>query len=139
MCQLLINSVEEVHVRTALHQHELLVEELEDARRASFLNHVDGVLVVLERNALPLDTLSLILLLLESEHVLVELLLQFLVRIINTELLKRVLCENLETEDVKQADERKLALLSALLNRPFRFLWLRRASTAGGLARLDRN
>ena len=58
------------------------------------------MLVVLECDALPLDTLLLVLLLLQCEHVLVELLLELLISVVDAELLKRVLRENLEPKDV---------------------------------------
>ena len=58
------------------------------------------MLVVFERDALPLYALLLVLFLLESEHVLVELLLELLVGVVDAELLKRVLRENLEPKDV---------------------------------------
>ena len=66
------------------------------------------MLVVFERDALPLNALLLVLFLLESEHVLVELLLKLLVRVVDAELLERVLREDLETKDIKQSDEREL-------------------------------
>lgn len=43
----------------------------------------------------------LVFFLLQRKHVLVELLLQFLVGIINAQLLERVLLEDLESEDIK--------------------------------------
>ena len=66
------------------------------------------MLVVFERDALPLNALLLVLFLLESEHVLVELLLKLLVRVVDAQLLERVLREDLETKDIKQSDEREL-------------------------------
>ena len=58
------------------------------------------MLVVFECDALPLDAFLLVLLLLQCEHVLVELLLELLVGVVDAELLKRVLSENLEPKDV---------------------------------------
>ena len=59
------------------------------------------MLVVFESDALPLDALLLVLLLLQGEHVLVELLLKLLVGVVDAQLLKRVLRENLESKDVQ--------------------------------------
>ena len=63
------------------------------------------MLVVFEGYRLPLDALMLVFFLLQCEHVLVELLLQFLVGIIDAQLLKGVLLEDFESKDIKQTDE----------------------------------
>ena len=58
---------------------------------AHFLDEVDaGLEVHAEVDELPLDTLLLVLLLLEHEHVVVEELLQALVRVVDAQLLERV-------------------------------------------------
>ena len=66
------------------------------------------MLVVFERDALPLDALLLVFFLLKREHVLIELLLKLLICVVDTQLLERVLREDLETKDIKQANKRKL-------------------------------
>ena len=66
------------------------------------------MLVVFERDALPLDALLLVLFLLKCKHVLIELLLKLLICVVDTQLLERVLREDLETKDIKQANKRKL-------------------------------
>ena len=66
------------------------------------------MLVVFERDALPLDTFLLVLFLLQREHVLIELLLKLLICVVDAQLLERVLREDLKTKDIKQADKRKL-------------------------------
>ena len=66
------------------------------------------MLVVFERDALPLDAFLLVLFLLQREHVLIELLLKLLICIVDAQLLERVLREDLKTKDIKQADKRKL-------------------------------
>ena len=68
------------------------------------------MLIVLEWDALPLNALLLVLFLLQSEHVLIELLLKLLVCVVDAELLKGVLIKNLEAEDVKQPDKGKLSV-----------------------------
>ena len=59
------------------------------------------MLVVLERDALPLDTLFFISLLLQSEHMLVELLLELLVCIVDAELFKRIFLKDFKAKDVE--------------------------------------
>ena len=66
------------------------------------------MLVVFERDALPLDAFLLVLFLLQREHVLIELLLKLLICVVDAQLLERVLREDLKTKDIKQADKRKL-------------------------------
>ena len=57
----------------------------------NLLNEVDGSLEVkAEVNECPLDALLFVLLLLQDEHVVVEELLQTLVRVVNAQLLERV-------------------------------------------------
>ena len=109
-----MDCLEQVGVGTAGLQHELLVKKLENGRRPCLLNHVYSVLVVLEWDTLPLNTFLFILLLLQSEHVLVELLLQLLIGVINTELFKGVLCKDLKSEDIQDADKCQLTLLAFL-------------------------
>lgn len=58
------------------------------------------MLVIFERDALPLDALLLILFLLKREHVLIELLLKLLICVVDAQLFKRILCEDLETKDI---------------------------------------
>ena len=72
------------------------------------------MLVVLEWDTLPLDAFLFVLLLLQGEHVLVELLLQLLVGIVNAELFEGVLCKDLESKDIQDADKCQLALLALL-------------------------
>ena len=59
---------------------------------------------------LPYDTLLLVLLLLEYEHVVVEELLQTLISVVDTQLLKRVEFEYLKSSNIQYTDE-VLALL----------------------------
>ena len=110
--QLRVDGLQKICVGTSRLQHELLVEELEDGWGSRLFNHGDGGLVVLEGDALPLNTLLLVLLLLEGEHVLIKLLLQLLVGVVDAELFEGVLREDLEAEDVEQADKSQLVLLT---------------------------
>ena len=66
------------------------------------------MLVVFERDALPLDAFLLVLFLLQREHVLIELLLKLLICVVDAQLFERILGEDLETKNIKQADKRKL-------------------------------
>jgi hypothetical protein len=54
------------------------------------LNEIDGVLVVVEVDVVPLDRLSRVFSLLDLENGLVEVLLQLFVGVVDTELLKAV-------------------------------------------------
>ena len=66
------------------------------------------MLVVFERDALPLNALLLVLFLLKCKHVLIKLLLKLLICVVDAQLFERILGEDLETKDIKQADKRKL-------------------------------
>ena len=88
MGQLSVDGLQQVNVCATGLEHELLVEELEDGGCPGFFNHVNGMLVVLKRNALPLNSFLFVLLLLQSEHMLVELLLELLVGIVDAQLLE---------------------------------------------------
>lgn len=95
------------------------------------------MLVVFELDVLPLDSFLLVLHLFECEHVLVELLLQFLVCVVDAQLFERVFLENLEAKDVKQTDESKLCFLVFRILAPswfcFRLLWLLLLHRDGGV------
>jgi len=119
------DAVQEIGICATRHQHELLVKELEDTWLSWILNHIDRVLVVLEGDARPLDTLCLVLLLLQREHMLIELLLQLFVGVVNAELFERILSEHLEAEDIEQTNESQLGLSRTFLTRSFRFFLLR--------------
>jgi len=66
----------------------LFVQNLENRWSSIFFNHVDSMLVIFERDTLPLYTLLLVLFLLQSKHVLVELLLKLFVCIVDAQLLE---------------------------------------------------
>eukprot|EP00982_Pelagococcus_subviridis_P004358 29141-Pelagococcus_subviridis.AAC.3 len=87
-------------------ERALLVQEAQDAHRSA-LDDVDARLIVLKVNLRPVDALALVLLLLELKHVLVELLLQALVRVVDAQLLERVLLEVLEAVDVENGHARR--------------------------------
>ena len=92
----------------------LLIQQVEHPELG--LDEVDAGLVVVEVDHLPLDPLLDILLLLQLEHVLVELLLQLLVGVVDTELLEGIRLESLEAVNVKDSDE--LVDLEVGLERP---------------------
>jgi len=77
------------------------------------LYEVDGVLVILEVDSLPFNSFLLILVLLQSEHVLIELLLKLLVGVVNAQLLKTIFGENFKSKDIEEANEAVLLLISA--------------------------
>ena len=56
-----------------------------------------------EVNKVPLDSLNLVLFLLLYEHVVVEELLETLIRVVDQKLLQRVQLEDLESGDIKDA------------------------------------
>ena len=60
-----------------------------------------------EVHELPVDVLSTVLFLFENEHGVIEQLLEFLVGVINAELLERVQREDFEAGNVENADERR--------------------------------
>lgn len=63
------------------------------------------MLVVLKLNALPSYVFFYVFFLLHLEHLLVEYLLKFFIRVVDAKLLERIVLENLETKDVQKANE----------------------------------
>ena len=94
-------------------KHELFIEKFEDRWSFRLFDHTDCLLVILERDIIPRNTFHLVLFLLHCEHMLVELLLELLVRIVDTQLLVGILGENFKAEDVEQANECQFALASS--------------------------
>ena len=86
-----------------------LVQEGQHAGRLLGLNQVQHIRVVHKLDVAPVDGLRLVLRLLRLEHVLVEVLLQLLVRQVDAELLERVQLERLKAVDVQDADEASAA------------------------------
>ena len=81
-----------------------LVQEGHNAH--GLLDQLDRRLQIQSKvDKLPFDTFSLVFLLLEDEHGVVEELLQFLVGVVDAELLKRVEFEDLETGHIQDTDE----------------------------------
>lgn len=72
-----------------IHLLALVIQDAEQPAGLS-LNHGQAASIVLKVNALPLDTLFAILLLLVLEHMLIEVKLQMLVGIVDAELLVAV-------------------------------------------------
>eukprot|EP00960_Hanusia_phi_P048055 758744-Hanusia_phi.AAC.2 len=97
--------VREALVRPCGHS-PLLVQHRKDAA-APILQQLHARLVVAEVHVAPLDPLLDILLLLPSQHKVVELLLQPLIGEVDAELLEAVRLQDLETEDVKDADAQR--------------------------------
>ena len=54
----------------------------------------------------PVDSFSLVLFLLQNEHVVVEKLLQLLIGVVDAQLFERVKVENLETGNIQDSDEK---------------------------------
>ena len=80
-----------------------------------FLKHVNARLQVHAKvNISPVKTLSDIFLLFESEHVLVEELLEFLIDVIDADLLKGVKLKNLKTSNIQ--DSAEVGLLERCVN-----------------------
>lgn len=68
--------------------HTLFIQDLKDTS-SRFINEVQHILVIWEGDELPKDSLAFIFLLLEFEHEFVELLLQSLIGVVNTELITK--------------------------------------------------
>src|SRR5690349_20482869 len=84
----------------------VLVQTGEDTDWVWQFDEVDCRLeVTTEVDELPLDLFTCILFLLQYEHVVVEKLLQLLVRIIDAELLKTVFVEDLKSSDIQNSNE----------------------------------
>ena len=89
----------------------LLVHEPDETERL-LRQQVDAVLVVHKRNLAPVDSLLVVLLLLQLKDVLVKVKLQLFVGIVDAKLLERVLLKVLKAENIKDADKRMLAALA---------------------------
>lgn len=83
-----------------LREEAFFVEESENSHR--FFDQIDGGLEVeTEIDEVPLDAFFLVFFLFEDEHGVVEQLLEFLVGVVDTELLERVQLEDFKTENCK--------------------------------------
>lgn len=81
----------------------LLVQQIQNTQLR--LDHINARLIIVKVNHRPNNALLQILVLLQLEHMLVELLLQFLVRVIDAKLLERIHLERLEPVNVQHANE----------------------------------
>ena len=68
------------------------------------INQVKDILIVGEGDELPKDTLAFILILLKLEDILVELLLECLVGVVDTNLLKAVGLKRFKAKDIKDTN-----------------------------------
>jgi len=80
--------------------HALFIKELEEGRVFGAFYEVNALLVVNKLDLFPLDIFFLVLFLLHSEHVVVEVLLEFFVCVVDAELLEGVFLEDFEPKDV---------------------------------------
>mmetsp|Transcript_6207 Transcript_6207/g.11770 ORF Transcript_6207/g.11770 Transcript_6207/m.11770 type:complete len:328 (-) Transcript_6207:1073-2056(-) len=87
----------------AIWQNKLFIKHRKDPFR-SFLDKIDTLLVVSKVDSFHADILLGIRLLLENENVLVEMLLKFLVGIIDAQLLEAVLLEALEPKNIQDTN-----------------------------------
>ena len=86
----------------ALGMTAVFVETREDTNGIGQLDQINCRLqVVSEVDELPLDLLSGILLLFQNEHVVVEELLELLVRVVDAELLEAVVLEDFKTSNIE--------------------------------------
>src|SRR4051812_4948965 len=84
----------------------VFIETREDTNGIGQLDQINCRLQVFsEVDELPLDLLSGVLLLLQDEHVVVEELLQLLVRIVDAKLLEAVIVEDFKTSNIKDSNE----------------------------------
>ena len=86
--QSVVHVIVEVLVRPIRLQFELVIKNHEDRSLFLVLNEVDDGLVVNERDVVPLDPFSNVLLLLLCEHHPIEYGLQFFIGVVNTQLFK---------------------------------------------------
>jgi hypothetical protein len=93
---------------TPLGKKALFVKHRQDTRHPRLptsLNQIQALLVVREVDKIPRYLLHFVLPLLGSEYERVELLLEFLVRVVDAELLEPILLEHLKPEDVQHPNE----------------------------------
>mmetsp|Transcript_22306 Transcript_22306/g.46370 ORF Transcript_22306/g.46370 Transcript_22306/m.46370 type:complete len:248 (+) Transcript_22306:3960-4703(+) len=81
----------------------LFVQQRQDASVFA-IDQVEDVLIVGEGDKFPQDSLTLIFVLFQLEHIFVELLLQCLIGVIDANLLKIVDFKSLESEDIQHSD-----------------------------------
>lgn len=62
-------------------------------------------------NKIPFNALLLVFLLFQHKHVMVKELLKFLISVVDTQLLKRVVLENLKTSNIQYTNEVRLPFL----------------------------
>mmetsp|Transcript_13171 Transcript_13171/g.28796 ORF Transcript_13171/g.28796 Transcript_13171/m.28796 type:complete len:245 (+) Transcript_13171:2923-3657(+) len=91
-----------VLITSTLPQFTLIIQHGQNTHGTS-LNRIQTILIVGERNEGPVDRLPLIFLLLQLEDELVELLLQGLIRKVNTKLLKGVGGKTLKSKDIQHS------------------------------------
>ena len=90
----------------ALCQSTLLVEDGDDAC-AFLLNEIEYFLIIRKVDERPLDALTFIFLLLELEHILVELALKRLVAVINAQLFEGIHSKRFEAKNIQNANCRR--------------------------------
>uniref|UniRef100_A0A2M4DMR2 Uncharacterized protein n=1 Tax=Anopheles darlingi TaxID=43151 RepID=A0A2M4DMR2_ANODA len=106
-----------------LREHRLFLKNRQDTH--GLLNQINTRQQIhTEIDEGPVDTLPLVLLLLQHEHVVVEELLQLLVGEVNTQLLETVVVEDFETSNIQHTNELSTLLLGVqslvtLLDQPF--------------------
>ena len=95
-----IDTSEETFIIASCTEHELLVKHLKQGWLLDVFNQLNGLVIVFEFNAAPVDAFFSVLLLFFCEHVLIELLLQLFVCIVYVQLLKAIFSENLKSKNV---------------------------------------
>lgn len=103
MCSVRFVNFREHRLIRALGKFRLFIDQSHDVQLLDS-NQVQGILIVDEFYVLPIDSLVIVLLLLQFENVLYEELLQILVGIVDAELLETVVIEVLETKNVEHSD-----------------------------------
>mmetsp|Transcript_13168 Transcript_13168/g.23374 ORF Transcript_13168/g.23374 Transcript_13168/m.23374 type:complete len:377 (-) Transcript_13168:1060-2190(-) len=114
---------QEFRIAGAVSSFDLLIDLGENTCPTRSFNKSDDVFVILKLNLLDVDAFLLVLSLFQLEDVVVEVALELLVTIVDTQLLKRVDFKGLETKDIENTDValHVLALAEAhvnLLNQP---------------------
>jgi len=96
----------------ALGHEDRFIQQSQGPRRLASFNQVEAFLIVWELDFFPRDAFRSVFFLLSLEYELIEMLLQCFVRVVDAQLLKRVMLEALEAKYVKNAAKRVLALVA---------------------------
>ena len=92
-------------------EHAFFIKEFEQGRSLDVLKEINAILVIHKWNLVPLNIFFFVLLLLQSEHMLIELLLKLLISIVNAKLFKGIVLENFKSKNIKKSNEFQFLIL----------------------------